>query len=139
MVSASLSCMTSALIRAAISGFLIAVAEIPVLFVTLAMAAVIYGFSRFALFPSDVIPLPPAAPLLAWLGSGCVGSVPVPVILCALSAIAVALAWRFFRLGRFIYTTGDDPEAARVSGLPYRPLLVLQYMLAASVSFSPGS
>lgn len=138
VAAALLSGLALALVCGAISGLLIAFVEIPALFATLAMAALIYGFGRFALFPSDVIPLPPTSPFLTWLGGGFVGPVPVPVILFALSALIAALALRFFRLGRFIYATGDNPEAARVSGLPYRPLLVLQYMTAASISFFAG-
>lgn len=127
-----------ALLCGAISGFLIAFVEVPALFATLAMAALIYGFGRYALFPSDVIPLPPVSPFLTWLGNGFVGPVPVPVILLAVFSVLMALALRFFRLGRFIYASGDNPAAARVTGLPYRPLLVLQYLIAAGVSYFAG-
>ncbi len=41
-------------------------------------------------------------------------------------------------LGRFIYAHGDNPEAARLAGLPTRPLTMLQYALCAGVGYVGG-
>jgi ribose transport system permease protein len=127
-----------AILAGAVTGYLIAYVEIPALFTTLAMGAFVYGFGRYAIFNQDVIYLPPQAQGLAWLGSGQVAGIPVPVILFAVVALAVAAFLRYLRLGQFVYATGDNPLAARITGLPVRPLLVLQYVISAMVGYAAG-
>ena len=102
------------------------------------MGAFVYGFGRYFLFNQDVINLPPSASGIAWIGSGSLLGVPVPVILFAVIALIVAAFLRYSRLGQFVYATGDNPTAARISGLPVRPLLVLQYVIASSIGFAAG-
>ena len=51
------------------------------------------------------------------------------------------LAWAFLRFtkpGRFVYAIGDNFSAARISGAPVRPVIVLQYVLAASIAYVAG-
>jgi len=121
-----------------ITGYMIAYVEIPALFTTLAMGAFVYGFGRYAIFNQDMINLPPSAGSLVWLGSGQVLGIPVPVLLFAVIALVVAAFLRYARLGQFVYATGDNPNAARISGLPVRPLLVLQYVISALVGYAAG-
>ena len=45
---------------------------------------------------------------------------------------------RFTKAGRFTYAIGDNPAAARISGAPVRPVIVLQYAIAASVAYLAG-
>lgn len=57
------------------------------------------------------------AAAIAWIGSGDVLGVPVPLLIFAGLA---ALAWfvlRWTSFGRAIYAVGDNPEAARLSGI----------------------
>jgi ribose transport system permease protein len=121
-----------------ITGSVIAYIEIPPLFTTLAMGAFIYGFGRFNFFNQDVIDLPASATNISWIGGGQIGGVPVSVMLFAASAFLMAAFLRYSRLGRFIYAIGDNPSAARISGLSVRPLIVLQYMFSALVGYAAG-
>ena len=41
-------------------------------------------------------------------------------------------------LGRFVYAHGDNPEAARLSGLPTRPLTMMEYALCAGIGYIGG-
>jgi ribose transport system permease protein len=41
-------------------------------------------------------------------------------------------------LGRFIYAHGDNPDAARLSGMPTRPLTMLEYALCAGIGYIGG-
>ena len=121
-----------------ITGLLVAYAEIPALFATLAMGAVIYGFGQFRLLSQDLIFVPPEAAGLSWIGSGQVGGIPVPVVLLAAAAAVAFLFLRVTRLGRYIRGVGDNPAAARITGLPVRPILALQYVISGVVAFVAG-
>lgn len=75
-------------------------------------------------------PLGPAAADVAWIGSGSFAGIPVPVILFAALA---ALAWFVLRhttFGRQIYAVGDNPEAARLSGIPTNLVIFSVYVIA---------
>jgi ribose transport system permease protein len=127
-----------AAISGAITGVLIAYVEIPALFATLAMGAFVYGFGRYAVFDQDLIYLPASAAAIQFLGAGWVLGVPVPVLLFAGLALGVASFLRFSRLGQFVYAAGDNPLTSRISGLPVRPLVVLQYVICSLVGYAAG-
>jgi ribose transport system permease protein len=42
------------------------------------------------------------------------------------------------RFGRFVYAAGDNALAARITGLPLRPLIVVQYVISALIAFLAG-
>jgi len=58
--------------------------------------------------------------------------------LFALSCVLVAFLLRRTRIGAYIYAIGDNPYAARVTGIPTRPIIVLQYVLAAVIGCAAG-
>ncbi|MBX9455316.1 MAG: ABC transporter permease [Rhizobium sp.] len=120
------------------NGVLVAYVEIPAIFATLAMGTFIYGIVRLGLIDLDVIYMPPAAESMSWLGSGLVMGIPVPVILFAVVCIAGHLFLRHTKHGRFIYSIGDNHAAARITGIPVRPIIVLQYLLASGVGYLAG-
>ncbi|MBX6322796.1 MAG: ABC transporter permease [Rhodospirillaceae bacterium] len=126
------------LVFGAVTGLLIAYVEIPAIFATLAMGILIYGFGRFFLIDLDVIFLPEAARPIVWIGAGSLGGIPVPVIVFGLVCAAAALFLRYTRAGRFIRAIGDNPLTARITGLPVRPIVVMQYTISAAVGFLAG-
>ena len=127
-----------ALSAGVLNGVLIAYFEIPALFATLGMASLVYGFARFALVPAlrgvharqrvrhrldrqrlrvrraDADPVFRAGRLLAFA------------------------FLRFTKPGRFIYAIGDNFVAARLSGAPVRPIIVLQYAISATIAYLAG-
>jgi ribose transport system permease protein len=121
-----------------ITGFLIAYIEIPAIFATLAMGTLIYGFGRFFLIDLDVIYLPEAARSIAWIGTGHLGIVPIPVIVFAAVCTVAASFLRYLKAGRFIRAIGDNTLTSRITGLPVRPIIVMQYVLSALVGFLAG-
>jgi ribose transport system permease protein len=62
----------------------------------------------------------------------------MPVVLFALVAAAVAFFLRRTRLGAYVYAIGDNPFGARTTGIPTRPVIVLQYVLAALIGAFAG-
>ncbi len=137
-VAAFALALAFALIVGVVNGVLIAYVEIPAVFTTLAMGGLVYGLGRFAMISVDIVNLPAGQDWLRALGSGSVAGVPTPVIVFALVCTVAALFLRYVKAGRFIYALGDNPAAARITGIPARPLIVLQYVLAALIAFTAG-
>jgi ribose transport system permease protein len=59
------------------------------------------------------------------LGQGSILGVPTPIVMFALACIVVTLFLRWTRWGAYIYAIGDNLNAARVTGIPVRPIIVL--------------
>jgi ribose transport system permease protein len=122
-----------------ITGILIAYAEIPSLFATLAMATFVYGFGRAHLITgTDVVYLPANIGWIAQLGQGHLLGIPMPIVVTAALALIVFLFLRYTKPGRFIYAMGDNFFTARTGGIPVRPILVTQYVLAGGIAFIAG-
>jgi len=127
-----------ALSAGVLSGVLIAYVEMPPLFATLGMASFIYGFARWALVPLFVVYMPASASPIAWIGGGFIFGLPTPILFFAIVALLGFTFLRFTKAGRFTYAIGDNPAAARISGAPVRPVVVLQYAIAATVAYLAG-
>lgn len=121
-----------------INGVLVAYVEIPAIFATLAMGVMVYGFGKFFLVESDVNFLPDGWRWLADLAAARPLGVPVPVIVFLTCAVLAHLALRYLRDGRFVYAMGDNPVAARTTGVPVRVMMVLQYVISALVALLAG-
>ncbi len=126
------------LVTGTITGILVAYVEIPAIFATLAMGTLIYGFGRYFLFDLDVIYLPEGAQALAWLGQGRLLGIPLPIFLFAAVCLAAHLFLRWTRSGRYLRAVGDNLAAARITGVPTRPIVVLQYLLSSLIGFVAG-
>lgn len=122
----------------AINGVLIAYLEIPAIFATLAMGTAVYGFGQSMLVDSDVIFVPRTEEWFKAIGGATIWGIPTPVLWLAGVGIAVFAFLAFTRPGRFLYGMGDNPLAARVTGVPSRPMMVLQYLLSSLIAFIAG-
>ncbi|MFZ1470409.1 MAG: ABC transporter permease [Paracoccaceae bacterium] len=120
-----------------VNGFLIAYAEVPAIFVTLASGSFVFGYVRSQLIPQDAV----AAPVGHWmvqLGQMRPAGIPVDVYVFAALALAAFVFLRFTVWGRYVYYAGDNPVAARNAGMPVRPMLVLRYVISAFSAFAAG-
>jgi ribose transport system permease protein len=120
------------------SGLIIAYVEIPAIFATLAMGTLIYGFGRFKLIDLDVVYVPANAGWVKVFGAEEIFGVPTPVILFAGVALVAHVFLRYTKIGKFIYAEGDNYVAARITGIPVRPMIVLQYLLSSLIGFLAG-
>jgi ribose transport system permease protein len=127
-----------ALVIGAIAGVLIAYVEIPAIFATLALASVVYGFSRLALVGEDLIYVPPTAEWTRGFGGGVILGVPTSVIVFVALAAIGAVYLQYTKPGRFLRAIGDNPLKARIAGIPVRPMTVVQYMVSAVTGFIAG-
>lgn len=127
-----------ALLIGFINGVLIAYLDIPAIFATLAMGIVVYGFGQFVLVESDITYIKDTIGWVKQIGGGNFFGVPSSVIVFAGLCLLAYLLLRYTKPGRYIYAMGDNPAAARVAGIPTRPMMVLQYAAAASIAFLAG-
>lgn len=121
-----------------INGLLIAYVEIPAIFATLAMGIVVYGFGKAYMVPIDAVYVQRSESWFYSIGSGRFLGVPSPVIVFAIVALVAYLFLRYLKPGRFIYGMGDNPLAARITGIPVRPMIVLQYVLISVIALVAG-
>ncbi len=121
-----------------INGWLVAYAEVPSLFTTLASGLFLAGLGQIAFFRLDVVQWSTELDQLSWVGRGTLGGIPMPIIMFGVVAVFVALFLRYTRLGAYIYAIGDNPQGARTTGIPTRPLMVLQYVIAALIGTFAG-
>ncbi|MGE3829651.1 MAG: ABC transporter permease [Parvibaculaceae bacterium] len=127
-----------ALVIGLVSGILIAYADIPAIFTTLAMGLIVYGAGRAWLFQIDVQNAPWGIAWFDFIGQGTLLGIPMPIVTFIVFAAIVAALLLYTRFGRFVYSIGDNPLAARITGVPVRPLLVAQYVLSALIAYAAG-
>lgn len=120
------------------SGILIAYALVPAIFTTLAAGLVVYGIGRAWLFQVDVQNTPAGSRVFEVLGRGTVLGIPVLIVAFGSLALVISLALRWTRAGRFVYASGDNPAAARIAGIPLRPLMVAQYVITSLIAYLAG-
>ncbi|MBV5291633.1 MAG: ABC transporter permease [Curvibacter lanceolatus] len=138
MASAGLMALGLSLAFGLVNGWLIAYAEVPSLFTTLASGLFLAGLGQAAIFQLEVVQWPAALDAVAGIGRGSLGGIPMPVIMFALASALMALLLRKVRAGAFIYAIGDNPFSARATGLPTRPVIVFEYVLAALIGLFAG-
>jgi ribose transport system permease protein len=123
---------------AIVMGFLIAYVEIPAIFATLAVSAIVYGMGRGIIATLDVNNVRDGLDWFIFLGRGSFLGVPMPIWVFAVTALLLNLFLRYAGLGRFIYAIGDNISTARITGIPVRPVIILQYVIAAVMAFLAG-
>jgi ribose transport system permease protein len=121
-----------------INGFLISVVEMPPLLTTLASSLAVLGLTRTTAVQHYVVYLAKGHDDFLRIGGNIWGGVPVPILIFLATAVAVHLFLSRTVLGRFVYAHGDNPDAARLTGLPTRPLTMMEYGLCAAVGYIGG-
>jgi ribose transport system permease protein len=108
-----------------LSGAATAYAKLPPFIATLAMLSIARGLT---LVISNGIPIPTSS-VVTWLG-GSVGPIPMPVVVLLVMG---AIGWFILNrlsIGRAMYAVGGNLEAARLSGIPVKRVLVTVYALS---------
>jgi ribose/xylose/arabinose/galactoside ABC-type transport system permease subunit len=118
-----------------INGLLITKRKIPPFIMTLGMMILLQG-ARFVY--SGGVPRGSIPAGLRFIGIGNVGSIPVPVILLTLLAIAGALVLNRTTFGRKIYAVGGNKEAARLSGINVNAVIIAAYVLCSVLAMVSG-
>lgn len=127
-----------ALIVGLVNGFMTAYAEVPSLLTTLATGLGLAGLGQSGLLKFDVVSWPAQLNSISWLGGARAFGVPSSILSFLVVAICVFVFLRHTKLGLFIYAIGDNPNGARTSGVPVRPIMMLQYLVAAVIAVFAG-
>src|SRR5690625_1311315 len=108
-----------------ISGLSIAYGKLPSFIATLAMMSVARGLT---LVISDGTPISTSSTVSAM--GGTIGAFPVPILAMVVAGVACWFILTRTGLGRSMYAIGGNEEAARLSGLPVKRILVIVYALS---------
>ena len=121
-----------------LNGILVAYAEIPSLFATLAVGIGVAGIGQIGLFDYEIVSWPRELDAIVWIGRGSVFGIPYSVLAFGAMAILIGIFLRRTRPGMFVYASGDNPGATRLTGISLRPVLVMQYVASSCVAFFAG-
>lgn len=134
LIGAGLFCVLVGLVV----GILTAYAEIPAIFTTLAMSSIVYGVGRTFFFQVDGQNVPAGHGWFDFIGHGFLFGVPMPIVAFVVLALALHVVLKRTRFGRFIYAVGDNPLAARLTGLPHRPMIVAAFVGSSVIAYLAG-
>ena len=109
----------------AVSGLGVAFGRLPSFIATLAMLSVARGLT---LVLSDGRPIA-TSPEVSFLGSS-LGGVPVPILVLVVTGVIASFVLNRTVVGREMYAVGGNVEAARLSGIRVRKVLVTVFALA---------
>lgn len=121
-----------------VNGWLIAYAEVPSLFTTLASGLFLAGLGQVAFFQLDLVPWSAKLDVVSAFGRGTLAGIPLPIVMFGLAILLCVFLLRFTRFGTYLYATGDNPQGARTIGIPTRPLILRQYVFAALIAAFAG-
>lgn len=121
-------CIVLAVIVGAANAFIIIVLRVTPLIATLSMNSILFGA---ALVYTGGAPHGDSAAAFNWIGQGKIAGIPTSTL--AWVVVAFALAWltRATVYGRWIYAIGANPDAARLMGVPVRPVTASAYVASA--------
>jgi len=113
------------------SGYITAYIRVPSFMATLAMYQVAYGVAHYASHATPIFSVPQ---IFSILGNKNLGFIPW-ICICALMVLGAAhFLLRYTRFGRYIYMTGGNREAARVSGVNTRLVVTGVFCIAGLTS-----
>ncbi|MEC9404312.1 MAG: ABC transporter permease [Pseudomonadota bacterium] len=126
-----------------LNGFLVAIVKLPPFIVTLGMWQIVLA-TNFLYSANETIrsqEIAEVAPLLQFFGNKVnVGGAVFTygVIFMVLLVLVLAYALRQTAWGRHVYAVGDDPEAAQLSGVQVKKVLISVYMLSGLICAFAG-
>ncbi|OZF49930.1 ABC transporter permease [Rhodococcus sp. 14-1411-2a] len=119
-----------------IVGSLSAYLMLPAFMVTLAALQSVRGLTYLT---TNGTPTTSEIPLgLRFLGAGSVGPIPTVGIIFIVVAIVAGVVLNKTTYGEYIYAVGSNKDAARLSGLPVKKILVSVYVISGSLAAFAG-
>ena len=138
VTAAFLSAIVVAICVGLLNGWLVAYVEVPAIFTTLATGMTVFGVMQFFAVRNDIVQVPDVLDIPSKVVRENILGIPNSVVFFGIIAAAAALFLRYTKYGRYIYAIGDNPVAARTTGVPVRPIIVLQYLVSALIALIAG-
>ncbi len=120
-----------AIVVGSVNGWIITRFKIEAVVVTLGTWYIVQGLTQNYILSR----VPTAPPITSFLGSESVFGFPVIVIVTFILAIATHLILAHTVLGRWAYSMGGNPVAARLSGVPVNKARIIFFILCAVYAF----
>jgi len=112
----------------ALGGFIVAQFKVAPFITTLGIMMMARGLAFMITGGFSIYQVPKALP---WLGQGRSLGIPNTVILLVVLYVAAHIFMAHTRLGRYIYAVGGNKEAARLSGVPVKWVIVFVYVISS--------
>ena len=112
----------------AIGGFIVSRFKVAPFITTLSVMMVARGLAFMITGGYSIYQVPKA---LTWLGQGRSLGVPNTVILLIVLYVTAHIFMTHTRTGRYIYAVGGNEEAARLSGVPVKSVIVFVYVISS--------
>ena len=119
-----------------LGGFVVARFRVAPFITTLAIMLVGRGLAFMITGGFSIYQVPKALP---WLGQGTSLGIPNTVILLVILYFLAHIFMSHTKIGRYIYAVGGNEEAARLSGVPVKYILVFVYVIAGLAAGVGGS
>jgi ribose transport system permease protein len=130
-----LCCLAGVVLCAAVgvfNGVMVTAFGVPPFIVTLAMMLIASGLALMVAANQSIYQVPDS---FIWLGKGAdLGGIPNGVVLVAVLYVAAHVVMTRTTLGRYLYAVGGNAEAARLSGVPVRRVLLVAYTLCGALA-----
>jgi ribose transport system permease protein len=127
-----LASLGTAIVIGLFNGILIAYLGFPPFVVTLGMLSVARSLAMVASNNTVVFQFGPDHDLLLALGGGAwLFGIANPVLYMIVLALLTGFALRWTRFGRHVFAIGGNEHAARLTGVPVRPIKVAVYVISA--------
>ena len=130
----TVSCLAGIAVCAGVgffSGMMVSVFRIPAFIVTLAMMLVASGLAYIFAEGQSVYQVPDS---FVWLGRGADFHIPNAVLLVVVLYSIAHVVMTRMTIGRYIYAVGGNAEAARLSGVPIKWILLFVYTLSGALA-----
>ena len=114
------------LLAGTVNGVCITKLKVPAFVVTLGGLSAYRGT---ALLVSDGGPISGFNEAYRWIGQGKIGMVPIPVIIFFVFIVLCHIVLKYTVYGRYIYSVGGNPEAARLSGINIDLIIISTYII----------
>jgi ribose/xylose/arabinose/galactoside ABC-type transport system permease subunit len=114
------------LLAGTVNGVCITKLKVPAFVVTLGGLSAYRGT---ALLVSDGGPISGFNEAYRWIGQGKIGMVPIPVIIFFVFIVLCHIVLKYTVYGRYIYSVGGNPEAARLSGINIDLIITSTYII----------
>jgi len=112
-------------------GLLITIFRVPAFVVTLGMMMMARGAARWS---SNGRSIPEVPDSFKWLGGGETLGIPNPIVLMVVLYVFAHLVMSGTTFGRYVYAIGGNEEAARLSGVPVRRVLIAVYTICGALA-----
>lgn len=110
--------------------------RIPAFLLTLATSEVLYGLVQ-TVTGNQLINVM-RAPAFNWVGTARILEVPVPVYILLLCFLFTYIVLNHTVYGRYLYCVGGNQEAAKLSGINVRKVIVIAYMISGVMGAMSG-